>query len=71
MAEIETYLHDLYRANPDFVYSVSRDFVQHCQTPMLVMPDDVPAHPLVVSTEIAELAPNSEVTLFPWKTSPS
>src|SRR4030095_15953830 len=33
------------RARPDFVYSVSREFVRSCQTPMLVMPDDTPAHP--------------------------
>ena len=31
---------------PDFVYSVSRDFAKSCQTPMLVLPDDVTAHPL-------------------------
>jgi hypothetical protein len=29
---------------PDFVYSVSREFVRNCQTPMLVLPDDTPAH---------------------------
>ena len=38
------YLHNLYRVQPDFVYSVSRDFARSCQTPMLVMPDDTPAH---------------------------
>src|SRR5882762_7626322 len=44
METIEKYLHNLYRARPDFVYSVSRDFVGNCQTPMLVLPDDTPAH---------------------------
>jgi pimeloyl-ACP methyl ester carboxylesterase len=43
---IEAYLHNLYRLRPDFVYSVSREFVRSCQTPLLVMPDDTPAHPI-------------------------
>jgi pimeloyl-ACP methyl ester carboxylesterase len=67
MATIEQYLHDLYRVRPDFVYSVSRDFAKSCQTPMLVLPDDVVAHPLQVSIDIASLAPNAEITVFPWK----
>ena len=41
METIEKYLHNLYRVRPDFVYSVSRDFAKSCQTPMLVLPDDV------------------------------
>jgi len=45
METVEAYLHNLYRVQPDFVYSVSRDFARACQTPMLVMPDDTPAHP--------------------------
>jgi pimeloyl-ACP methyl ester carboxylesterase len=69
METIEAYLHNLYRAQPDFVYSVSRDFVRSCPTPMLVMPDDVPAHPYTVSMDIVELAPNAESTLYPWKES--
>ena len=67
MATIEKYLHNLYRVRPDFVYSVSRDFAKSCQTPMLVLPDDVVAHPLQVSIDIASLAPNAEITVFPWK----
>ena len=67
---IEKYLHNLYRVRPDFVYSVSRDFAKSCQIPMLVLPDDVPAHPLVVSIAIASLAPNAEITVFPWKDQP-
>jgi len=70
MATIEQYLHNLYRAQPDFVYSVSRDFAKSCQTPMLVLPDDVVAHPLQVSIDIASLAPNAEITVFPWKGPP-
>src|SRR3954463_13899718 len=70
MATIEQYLHNLYRVQPDFVYSVSRDFAKSCQTPMLVLPDDVVAHPLQVSVDIASLAPNAEITVYPWKEPP-
>ena len=70
METIEKYLHSLYRVQPDFVYSVSRDFAKSCQTPMLVLPDDVTAHPLQVSIDIASLAPNAEITVFPWKDPP-
>ena len=67
METIEAYLHNLFRVQPDFVYSVSRDFVRACQTPMLVMPDDTPGHPYQVSMDIAALAPKAEVTVYPWK----
>jgi len=70
MAQVDAYLHDLYRVYPDFVYSVTREFVRGCQTPMLVMPDDVPAHPYAVAMEVAELAPKAEVTIYPWKDTP-
>jgi hypothetical protein len=36
----------------------------------LVLPDDVTAHPLQVSIDIASLAPNAEITVFPWKDPP-
>jgi pimeloyl-ACP methyl ester carboxylesterase len=64
---IERYLHNLYRERPDFVYSVSRDFAKSCQTSMLVLPDDVAAHPLMASVDVASLCPNAEITVFPWK----
>jgi pimeloyl-ACP methyl ester carboxylesterase len=64
---IETYLRNLYRYRADFVYSVSRDFVRTCQTPMLVLPDDTPAHAYQTCVDIASLAPNAEVTVYPWK----
>ncbi|MEA2823263.1 MAG: hypothetical protein QOJ86_5267, partial [Bradyrhizobium sp.] len=70
METIEQYLHNLYRVRPDFVYSVSRDFAKSCQTPMLVLPDNVDAHPLVTSIDIASLCPNAEITVFPWKEQP-
>ena len=65
------YLHNLYRENSaDFVYSVSRDFMRNCQTPILVLPDDIPAHPHQSSVDVASLAPNAEITVFPWKSPP-
>jgi pimeloyl-ACP methyl ester carboxylesterase len=70
METIAAYLHNLYRVRPDFVYSVSRDFARSCQTPMLVLPDDTPAHAYQTSVDIASLAPNAEVTVYPWKDPP-
>jgi pimeloyl-ACP methyl ester carboxylesterase len=70
METIEKYLHELYRVSPEFVYSVSRDFAKSCQTPMLVLPDDVAAHPMVTSIDVASLCPNAEITVFPWKDPP-
>ena len=67
---IEKYLHNLYSVRPDFLYSVSRDFIKNCRTPMLVLPDDVPAHPLQTSIDVASLAPNAEITVFPWREPP-
>jgi pimeloyl-ACP methyl ester carboxylesterase len=67
MDQVMKYLHDLYRVRPDFVYSVSREFVAQCQIPMLIVPDDVPAHPYQVCVDVAELAPNAQTTIYPWK----
>jgi len=50
---IEAYLHNLYRVRADFVYSVSREFVRSCPTPLLVRPDDAPAHPYQTSVDTA------------------
>jgi pimeloyl-ACP methyl ester carboxylesterase len=67
MAMVEPFLAKMYRSNPDFVFTVTRDFVRACQTPILVLPDDVPAHPYAVAMETVRLAPKSEVSLYPWK----
>ncbi len=67
---IEPYLHNLYRVNPDFLYSVSRELIRSCRTPILVLPDDVPAHPHQTSVDVASLAPNAEITVFPWTSPP-
>ena len=67
MEMVEKYLTKMYRTNADFVFTVTRDFVRNCQTPVLILPDDIPAHPYAVAMEAAMLAPNAEVSIFPWK----
>jgi pimeloyl-ACP methyl ester carboxylesterase len=67
MAMVDAFLTNMYRARADFVYTVTRDFVRKCQTPILVLPDDVPAHPYAVAMETVHLAPNAQVSLYPWK----
>jgi pimeloyl-ACP methyl ester carboxylesterase len=70
MAMVDAFLNRMYRTNPDFVFTVTRDFVRDCQTPILVLPDDVPAHPYAIAMEAARLAPNAQVSLYPWKDPP-
>jgi pimeloyl-ACP methyl ester carboxylesterase len=67
MEMVDKFLTKMYRTNPDFVFTVTRDFVRQCQTPVLILPDDIPAHPYAVAMEAAMLAPNAEVSMFPWK----
>ena len=67
METVEKFLTRMYRDNPDFVFTVTRDFVRNCQTPVLILPDDIPAHPYAVAMEAAMLAPKAEVSIFPWK----
>jgi len=69
MAMVDAFLKKMYLSNPDFVFTVTRDFVRACQTPILILPDDVPAHPYAVAMESARLAPNAEVSIYPWKES--
>ena len=69
MAMVSDFLNNMYTAKADFVFTVTRDFVRDCQTPILVLPDDVPAHPYAVAMESALLAPNAQVSLYPWKAS--
>jgi pimeloyl-ACP methyl ester carboxylesterase len=70
MAMVGDFLDSMYTKNADFVFTVTRDFVRDCRTPILVLPDDVPAHPYAVAMESALLAPNSQVSLYPWKDTP-
>jgi pimeloyl-ACP methyl ester carboxylesterase len=67
METVDRFLTKMYRTNPDFVFTVTRDFVRHCQTPVLILPDDITAHPYAVAMESAMLAPKAEVSMFPWK----
>jgi pimeloyl-ACP methyl ester carboxylesterase len=67
MDMIDKFLTRMYVTNADFVFSVPRDVVQGCQAPVLVMPDETPAHPYEPAIESARLAPKSELTFFPWK----
>ena len=70
MEMVDRFLNKMYRTDADFVFTVTRDFVRNCETPILVLPDDVPAHPYAVAMETVELAPNAEVSIFPWKDNP-
>jgi pimeloyl-ACP methyl ester carboxylesterase len=64
---VDRFLTRMYRTNADFVFTVTREFVRSCQTPVLILPDDIPAHPYAVAMEAAMLAPKAEVSMFPWK----
>lgn len=67
MEMTEAFLTRMYRTDADFVFTVGRDFVRTCQTPVLILPDDIPPHPYAVAMESAMLAPRAEVSIFPWK----
>jgi pimeloyl-ACP methyl ester carboxylesterase len=67
MDTVQKFLTKMYRNDPDFVITVTRDFVKNCQTPVLILPDDIPAHPYAVAMEAAMLAPKAEVSMYPWK----
>jgi pimeloyl-ACP methyl ester carboxylesterase len=49
----------------DFVFTVDRDFVRTCKTPLLVMPGGDDFHPRTVAEEIVALAPDATL-LSPW-----
>jgi pimeloyl-ACP methyl ester carboxylesterase len=70
METVQRFLTRMYRTNPDFVFTVTRDFVRTCQTPVLILPDDIPAHPYAVAMEAAMLAPRAQVSIYPWKEPP-
>ena len=67
MQMVDRFLTRMYRTDPDFVFTVTRDFVRGCRTPVLILPDDIPQHPYAIAMEAAMLAPNAEVSMFPWK----
>lgn len=69
MDTVHDFLTSMYTDRADFVFTASRDYVSSLQTPLLIAPDNVPAHPYDAAMEVAKLAPNAEVTIYPWKDS--
>src|SRR5579872_4361641 len=67
MEQVEKFVTKMFRTDADFVFTVTRDFVRNCRTPVLILPDDIPAHPYAPAMECAMLAPKAEVSMFPWK----
>src|ERR1043166_6859775 len=67
MQTADQFVTQMFETDADFLFTVTRDFMRNCQNPILVLPDDVPAHPLAVAMECAMLAPRAEVSIFPWK----
>jgi len=67
---VDRFLNRMFRNNPDFVFTVTRDFVKGCQTPVLVLPDDTAGHSLAVAIESAMLAPKGQLSMYPWKDTP-
>ena len=71
MAMADQFLTKMFRTNPDFVFTVTRDFVKSCQTPVLVLPDDTAGHSYAVAIESAMLAPKGQLSMYPWKDTPA
>ena len=63
----DQFLTRMFRTDADFVFTVTRDFVRTCQTPVLILPDDSAAHFYGAAMEAAMLAPKAELSMFPWK----
>jgi pimeloyl-ACP methyl ester carboxylesterase len=66
----DQFLTRMFKNNPDFVFTATREFAKSCQTPVLVMPDDTPGHSLAVALESAMLAPKGQLSMYPWKDTP-
>ncbi|MFU8816275.1 MAG: alpha/beta fold hydrolase [Pseudomonadales bacterium] len=60
----ESFKHNMY--DGDFLFTVDRDFVAGCQTPLLVLRGNDLYHPRQTSEEIATLAPRARL-LEQWK----
>ena len=67
---VDRFLSRMFRTNPDFVLTATRDFVRSCQTPVLVLPDDTAGHSYAVAIESAMLAPKGQLSMYPWKDTP-
>ena len=59
MEAVDQFLRNMYFRNPDFVYTVTRDFARACQTPLLILPDDTKAHPYQVSMDMVHVTVSS------------
>ena len=70
MDMVDRFLTKMFRDNPDFIFTVNRDFVKSCQTPVLVLPDDTAGHSYPVAIESAMLAPKGQLSMYPWKDTP-
>jgi len=64
---VNDFLTAMFRSDNDFVFTVTRDFARNCQTPILVLPDDTAGHPYAIAMESAFLAPNAQLSMYPWK----
>lgn len=60
----ESFKRNMY--DDDFLFSVDRDFVRRCRTPLLVLAGADLYHPTAISKEVAELAPNARL-VEQWK----
>jgi pimeloyl-ACP methyl ester carboxylesterase len=67
---VDRFLTRMFRTNPDFVFTATRDFARKCQTPVLVLPDDTAGHSYAVAVESAMLAPKGQLSMYPWKDTP-
>tara|TARA_B100001123_G_scaffold176398_1_gene202349 strand:+ start:654 stop:1205 length:552 start_codon:yes stop_codon:yes gene_type:complete len=70
MEMADAFLTKMFKTNADLVFTVTRDFVRTCQTPILILLDDSRAHPYKPAIESVLLAPKAEVSMFPWKQPP-
>jgi pimeloyl-ACP methyl ester carboxylesterase len=51
----------------EFVFSVTRDFLKDCRTPMLILPGNDNFHPTATAHEIAALAPGAGYMELGWR----
>ena len=63
MEEVHDFLTSMYTERADFVFTVSRDFVRTLQTPLLIAPDNVPSHPMMLPWKSLD-SPRMLRTLF-------
>ena len=67
MDMVEKYLTKMYRTNPDFVFTATRDFVRRLPDARADPAGRRPGASTRVAMECAMLAPKAEVSMYPWK----